>query len=496
MAEVASENTEVQEQENILPETEKKTVRFRLSQMFVIFLLITIVIAIVVVALEFILIGTVSSRTEKNLIESAKNQTVILSDMLISEDDDFDADSVSLLSGDVQVLANSISARIMVVDTSYQILLDTYATMDGEYIVDDDVHMVISGMENQAVKTDDDYITYISALYYSDGSIAGLVIISMISNEENSIASYLRAQSVVVITIFLIVGAIIAFAIARLSVYDIKKLKKQLKNMRDGHMDQISLDRVFTEVHDVVDDLNQISSKVTQLEESRQEFVSNVSHELKTPITSMKVLSESLLMQGDIPAETYREFMNDIVSEIDREAQIINDLLTLVKTDKGSDSLTIENTDINELMEVILKRLKPLAEKRNIEIIFESFRDVTADIDKVKFTLAISNLIENAIKYNIDGGWIRVSLNADYKNCYIKVADSGVGIPDDCIDHVFERFYRVDKARSRDTGGTGLGLAITRNIILMHKGIVNVYSEPGKGTTFTVKTPINLTKQQ
>ena len=175
--------------------------------------------------------------------------------------------------------------------------------------------------------------------------------------------------------------------------------------------------------------------------------------------------------------------MNDIVLEIDREAQINSDLLTLVKTDKGSDSLNIERVDINELMEVILKRLTPLAEKRNIEITFESFREVSADIDKVKFTLAISN--------NVDGGWIRVSLNADHKNLYIKVADSGVGIPEDCVEHVFERFYRVDKARSRDTGGTGLGLAISKNIIVMHKGIINVYSEPGKGTTFTVRVPMN-----
>jgi signal transduction histidine kinase len=256
------------------------------------------------------------------------------------------------------------------------------------------------------------------------------------------------------------------------------------------------MNHVFSEVGELADDFNNLAAKVSVLEESRQEFVSNVSHELKTPITSMKVLSESLLMQENIPNEMYREFMNDIVQEIDREAQIINDLLTLVKNDKNSDSIKLETTDMNELMEVLLKRLKPLAEKRNIEVTFESFREVNADIDKVKFTLAISNLIENGIKYNVDGGWIRVSLNADHKNCYIKVADSGVGIPDDCIDHIFERFYRVDKARSRDTGGTGLGLAISRNIILMHKGSINVYSEPGKGTTFTVRVPMNKQTQQ
>ncbi len=162
----------------------------------------------------------------------------------------------------------------------------------------------------------------------------------------------------------------------------------------------------------------------------------------------------------------------------------------MVKTDKGPDSLNKEPVDMNEFMDLILKRLKPLAEKRSIQLSFESFGDIKAEIDKVKFTLAISNLIENGIKYNIDGGWIKVSLNSDHRSFYIKVADSGVGIPEDCINHIFERFYRVDKARSRDTGGTGLGLAITKNIIIMHKGTINVYSEPGKGTTFTVKIPL------
>ena len=248
-------------------------------------------------------------------------------------------------------------------------------------------------------------------------------------------------------------------------------------------------------MQDLAGSLNQIIHRINHLEDSRQEFVSNVSHELKTPITSMKVLAESLLIQEDAPAEMYREFMGDIVAEIDRENQIINDLLSLIKMDKKATALNISSININELLELLLKRLKPLAAKRNIEIVFESFRTVTAEIDDVKLSLAISNLIENAIKYNMDNGWVRVSLNSDHKYFYIKVADSGVGIPDDCQTQVFERFYRVDKARSRDTGGTGLGLSITRNAILMHKGAIKLYSKPGEGTTFTMRIPLTYTGQ-
>ena len=223
----------------------------------------------------------------------------------------------------------------------------------------------------------------------------------------------------------------------------------------------------------------------------RQEFVSNVSHELKTPLTSMKVLADSLLAQEDVPVELYQEFMGDITEEIERENKIINDLLSLVKMDKTASDLNVKPENINELVERILKRVRPIAAVRNIEVVFESFRPVTAEVDEVKLSLAISNLVENAIKYNKEDGWVHVSLNADHKYFYVKVADSGIGIPEESIEHIFERFYRVDKSHSREIGGTGLGLAIARNAIVMHRGAVKVYSEEGTGTTFTVRVPLN-----
>ena len=236
---------------------------------------------------------------------------------------------------------------------------------------------------------------------------------------------------------------------------------------------------------------NRIINRYKELENSRQEFVSNVSHELKTPITSMKILADSLLTQENVPAEIYADFMNDIVHEIDRENQIINDLLTLVKMDKTRADLNIAPTNINEMLEVLLKRISPIAEKRNITIRLETMRQVTAEVDEVKLSLACNNIIENAVKYNHDGGKVDVSLNGDHKFFYIRVKDTGVGIPEDCQEQIFERFYRVDKARSRETGGTGLGLAISRNVILLHKGSIRVHSKEGEGATFIIRIPLN-----
>ena len=232
-------------------------------------------------------------------------------------------------------------------------------------------------------------------------------------------------------------------------------------------------------------------TRVRTLDDSRQEFVSNVSHELKTPLASMKVLADSLNGQEGVPVELYQEFMQDITSEIDRENQIITDLLSLVKMDKKVADLNITQVNINEQLEQLLKRLHPIAAQKNVELILDSFRPVNAEVDATKLSLALSNLIENGIKYNNENGWVRVSLNADHKYFYVTVADSGIGIPEESIAHIFERFYRVDKSHSREIGGTGLGLAIARSAIVMHRGAIRVYSKENEGTTFSVRIPLN-----
>lgn len=469
-----------------------KNSRRRISLQVVIFVMIMAGFYLISISMKTVLLQLMLNQRysdcETLLQENAKNLEYLINDI------NSETEGTSKTFHGMNTLAYSLSARVMIVDTDYRVAYDSFRLLKDTYIMNNDIYEIMKGDRDERLVREQSYIEYMFPVVNREGYIDDVAVIAVSLESMENERGYLSYRANILICIFMVIGVLTAFFISYMAVRDTRKIKSQLVNMKDGFLGQISSDGLWREAGSVVDNMNGIFAKSQLLEESRQEFVSNVSHELKTPITSMKVLSESILMQDNVSVEMYREFMNDIVLEIDREAQIISDLLTLVKTDKGSDSLNIERVDINELMEVILKRLTPLAEKRSIEITFESFREVEADIDKVKFTLAISNLIENGIKYNVDGGWIRVSLNADHKNLYIKVADSGVGIPEDCVEHIFERFYRVDKARSRDTGGTGLGLAISKNIIVMHKGIINVYSEPGKGTTFTVRVPMNYVK--
>ena len=133
--------------------------------------------------------------------------------------------------------------------------------------------------------------------------------------------------------------------------------------------------------------------------------------------------------------------------------------------------------------------------KKDVELVFESNREVIAEVDEVKMTLLITNLVENAIKYNRDQGWVRVLLDADHQSFTLSVSDSGCGMPPEALDHIFERFYRVDKSHSREIGGTGLGLAICRSVVLMHRGEITAESVEGEGSTFTVRIPLKYNKK-
>jgi len=186
----------------------------------------------------------------------------------------------------------------------------------------------------------------------------------------------------------------------------------------------------------------------------------------------------------------YSEFLRDINSEIDRMTNIVNDLLSLVRLDYNGAKLNIAETDINKMLRDIIKRIKPLADNKSITLNYDATKEVAIDADEVKLSLAISNLVENGVKYTPVGGEVSVSLDADHQNCYITVQDTGIGIDEEEQSKIFERFYRIDKTRDRETGGTGLGLAITHSTIVLHNGSVKIISGEGQGATFIVRLPL------
>ena len=290
--------------------------------------------------------------------------------------------------------------------------------------------------------------------------------------------------------------SVVVFSVAVLAaaflVRPFEKLTKAIQDVRAGYTASSVQVNDYLETENIVHAFNDVIARMRVLDESRQEFVSNVSHELKTPMTSMKVLADSLLQMGDdVPPEMYREFLQDIDGELDRENQMIEELLSLARTDRKQVSMNISQFDINALAESVLKRVRPLAQKKDVELILVSEREIRAEADEVKMVMILTNLVENAVKYNREHGKVTVTLDSDGKSFTIAVTDTGIGIPKEAQAKIFDRFFRVDPSRSREIGGTGLGLSIVRSAVLLHRGTIRVESEEGAGSTFTVSIPLN-----
>lgn len=403
-----------------------------------------------------------------------------------------------VIDTELSLIADLYSGRVIVVNNRFQIIRDTYRLDEGKTVIAREVIECFQGSTTDYYNAENDFIEVVSPIKdETTKQVVGAFIVS-IPTTDIIMARRNLSRDVLIMEI-VIVLLVIAAALysSRILVRPFGKVTALMNSGgTDFLTDDISMPD-YTETELLSEAYNQMRHRLQSQEESRQMFVSNVSHELKTPMTSMKVLSDSLIQQaefGEVPNELYKEFMIDIGEEIDRENKIITDLLNLVKMDRRSPDIHIEETNINDLIALILKRLRPIAAKRGIEIALESYKPIIAQVDQTKFTQAISNLVENGIKYNKDNGWVHVSLNVDNTYFFVKVEDSGIGIPMQDQDQIFERFYRVDKSHSREIGGTGLGLAITRQAILLHHGAIRVYSRENEGTTFTVRMPLRYSE--
>ena len=427
--------------------------------------------------------------------QDVQNQCKIISNQIVASDY-LNSNSSDTILGELSLISSLYDGRIMIIDQDLRVITDTYnleasKTMIVEEVIrcfktGTSVHVVSGRFIEVAVP-----IQKILDEAAGTTETIGVILVSASLDAITDNREVLRDSVSLILTIALVMTILLAVVLSNLFVHPFRRLTKKINAVTAEHIEDDIVEKSYTETEQIADAFNQLLGKIKLLDESRQEFVSNVSHELKTPLTSMKVLADSLIQMPDVPVEYYREFMEDISAEIDRENAIIADLLTMVKLDKTQAEMNIQSHNINELLELILKRLRPIAKKQNIEMVFESFREVTAEVDEVKLTLALTNFVENAIKYNKENGWVHVSLDANHKFFFVKVIDSGCGIPEEAQEHIFERFYRVDKSHSREIGGTGLGLAIAKNIVLMHKGIIEISSVVNEGTTITVRIPLN-----
>ncbi len=485
-----------------------------------IFLIVLVVGIVPSVAMRYGIMRNYEQRAVELRTATVQSQLRVIADHLINEDylnmrsssalslEYSNTSSSRVINAELEMLSNLYDGRVQIISGNLRIVKDTYSISEGKTIISEEVIKCFMGESLSNYDAQNGYIEItipiIDNRNVGEGGgegagpnprVKGVMLTSLSTDYIMETMEVLSRKAMILEALMIMAIVVIALILSIVLTRPFERVTKVINDVKAGYSNESISVPDLAETEHIVEAFNQLLQRMKVLDDSRQEFVSNVSHELKTPLTSMKVLADSLLVQEDVPAELYQEFMEDIVSEIDRENRIITDLLTLVKMDKKVSALNIASVNVNDLTELILKRLRPIARKKDVEVVFESVRPVTAEVDEVKMTLVMSNLVENAIKYNKEHGWVKVVLDADHQYFTFEVSDSGIGIPEDSLAQIYERFYRVDKSHSREIGGTGLGLAITKNAVLMHRGSITVTSTEGEGSTFLVKIPLNYVSQ-
>ncbi len=400
--------------------------------------------------------------------------------------------------------AASMDGRLMLIDNDGKIQYDSFQALCGQRIEADEALRVLTGGETEAYgihapgravveemsgETGADYLAYSAhEMTGFQGRIGVAFFVSRVQGLMDSLGT-VRWKLLSVFAVIAVAALILALFLSQILTKPITALSRTMRKMGKGDLSVRVPVRGSGELRELAENYNTMAAQLENLHKTRNQFVSNASHELKTPLATMKIMLESMMYQPDMPAELRADFMKDMNHEIDRLTGIISDLLVMTRLD-SQEEMKRGAVDMTELTKETVRLLMPAAEKRGQTLTEEVQEGLSMYGDRIKLNQILYNLMENAIKYTPEGGSVHVSLLQEDGNLVWRVRDNGIGIPQEDQEHIFERFYRVDKARSRETGGTGLGLSIVRQMVKMHEGTITVRSDPGKGSEFVVVFPM------
>ncbi len=436
---------------------------------------------------------TVKSSLLKNEENNILNQANIISDIIVNVLDDKNITLNSIdLNSKLERTSQRFDGRILIINPEKEVIYDSFHNLKGIITNQSEAVNALKGevTSNEYILEQDKNTLYTGVPIVYNNEIYGSVLISTSLLDQYTEINSVKYSIILISIMVLILIALMTIQTANSISEPIKKLTEAMQNAAYGKLNE----KVFIPGNDEISQLaksyNFMNTKLSEIEKQRREFVSNVSHELKTPLSSMKLLSESLLIQPNVDVDIYKDFLKDIDSEIDRLNKIIESLLSMVDIDEEKLNLDYKLTYVNYLVEKVINSITPIADKKNINITLKQIDKIQIYIDQEKIYRALTNIIHNAVKYTESEGKVEVSLFKKGQHAIIKISDNGIGIKEENIPYIFERFYRVDEARSRKTGGSGLGLAISQQIISLHQGSIEVESKVKEGTTFYIKLPI------
>ncbi len=385
-----------------------------------------------------------------------------------------------------------INARYLLLDIRGNVQADAYDDrINTNLIAVPEVRAAIYG-ENSS-KTyrlpNGERVIYVAVPVMDRNTVIGVVLASDSIDDIVENVNKIMSRVIFLSLLGLLITGFISFVFADIISKPIEHMRILVNDFSKGKFDtRIQIDS-YDEMGQLGETFNDMAAQIQQVDENRKQFVSNVSHELRTPLTSLNIISESLLLQPHWEEGIYREFLGDIESEVKRLNQIIDSLLYLVDVEKKELKIDHQLCYINYLVQNVLKHLNPIANKKGVTLNFEEYEKVQILVDQGKIQQCLINIISNAINYTPENGHVTVKLMSDKNEIVISINDTGIGIPEEDIPKIFDRFYRVDPARARTTGGSGLGLSIVKQIVMLHNGSINVESTVNVGTTVFIHLP-------
>lgn len=397
-----------------------------------------------------------------------------------------------------QILSGS-NMRSIIVTPDFKVCLDTNDDSDvmGKVIVREAViKCMTDGEQAHAINKSNSDMTTISVavpLILEDKTVGAVYLVESLYDIDMTIAN-IRNDLIVFGIIISILVAMLSLAMSLMTTAPIDNFISVSKEFSKGNFNVKAKEKGPLELVEMAKALNYMSTELDEYEQNRKKFVSDVSHELKTPLATIKLICDSIVTTDNPNFEMIQDFLGDLSDEVDRLTRIVERLLTLTKMDSNQNNLSATPVDFVVMLNAIIRKLTPNAEAKNIALYSDYSVEVLAPmlLDYDKIWEAIYNIVDNAIKYTPEGGHVKLGLELLGKNVLVKIEDNGPGIPDDDKDRIFERFYRLDDSRARDTGGTGLGLAIAKEAVVLHGGEIKVVDGQDGGSLFMISVPYNV----
>ena len=447
---------------------------------------------ILIIAAVLLLLNTYPLRVSQDLVFRSKEATLESSvSVMVYSLSDLDHLTEENVAQAMAVVEETGMSRILVTDETGRVLYDTRETGSavGEYAFYTEIVQALLGSD---VFTS----TYQNGAFRSRASspvlyqsqVIGAVYAYEYDTEQAALLEGLQANLLRLSAMIGVAVLVLSVVLSRVLTRKIGQLLTAIRQVREGAYSHRAEIAGHDEIAQIGQEFNSLTDRLQTTENARRRFVSDASHELKTPLAAIRLLSDSILQTEHMDPATTREFVADIGAEAERLSRITEDLLRLTRLDSGVLEKPVE-VEVLPVLEQVMRMMSLVAKEKQVELTYTAEPGCTVLATPDELHQVIYNLTDNAVKYTGAGGAVQVALSRREENVILTVADNGTGIPEEDLPRIFERFYRVDKARSRAAGGTGLGLSIVSDTVKRRGGTVEAANRPEGGSAFTVRWP-------